>query len=175
VNAKEKLGIGCELLDLVELIRVVERHLLDVLLSCIANVGFGLAWLSVDDARWVNASLECKLNLSFGGTVETSTESCKQTKDLRVWVAFDSLKRMLLATILRATAVKKLTIVRLDSRQVHLPPQVLAVDITKVSDEESVFFTRFAYVLVNSLDTLLESLRDQLLAQSMTIGREVCR
>jgi len=63
---------------------------------------------------------------------------------------------------------------RLDSRQVHLPPQMLTVDITKISDEESVFFTRFANVLINGPDTLLESLRDQLLAQSMTIGRKVC-
>lgn len=88
-NADEKLSIREEFLDLVKLVGVVESHLLDSVGRCVADVGVGLAWLSVDDAGWLGAHLKNLLDLGLGGTVETGAERLEQTKDHWVWVALD--------------------------------------------------------------------------------------
>jgi len=50
---------------------------------------------------------------------------------------------------------------------------VLTIDITKISNEESVFLARLADILINILDAILESLEDQLLANSRAIDSRI--
>lgn len=88
-NADEEIGIWEELLNLVELVGVVESHLLNSVGCGVADVGIGLAGLGVDDARWLGAHLKNLLDLGLGGTVETGAERLEQTKDHWVWVALD--------------------------------------------------------------------------------------
>lgn len=88
-DAQEEFGIGEELFDLVQLIRVVKRHLLDSLFGGVANVGLGLARLSVDDARGINTQAQDHLDLGLGSAVKASAELSEETQNLRVWVAFD--------------------------------------------------------------------------------------
>lgn len=47
-NAEEQLGIRAELLDLVELVDIVECHLLHASRRGVAQVRLGLAWLEED-------------------------------------------------------------------------------------------------------------------------------
>jgi len=64
--------------------------LLDSLLPCETNIRLGLARLGVDDPGWIDSQLENCLNLSFGGTIEPSAQTCKKPEHLRVGVALDS-------------------------------------------------------------------------------------
>jgi hypothetical protein len=56
-----------------------------------------------------------------------------------------------------------LTIEGPDSREILLPAKMLAVDLSEVSNEESVFVARLTHLMVNGLHTLVESLTDELL------------
>ncbi len=70
-NAQEELGIGEMGFGFVKLICVIECHLLDALRGCIAHIGFGLAWLGVDDAGRIHAQREDLFDLGLGRTVKT--------------------------------------------------------------------------------------------------------
>lgn len=61
---------------------------------------------------------------------------------------------------------RQLTIVRLDTRQVLLPPQVLTVDLTQISDEEGVLVANVTDIVIDSLDTALQSCANELLGFS---------
>lgn len=63
----------------------------------------------------------------------------------------------------------QLTIVRLDTSQVLLPAQVLAVDLAQVSDEESVLVADVTDVMIDSLDTALQSGANELLGIARAI------
>lgn len=88
-DAEEELGIGEELLDLVELVGVIEGHLLDAAVGGVAHVRLGLAGLRVDDAGGVDAHLEDLLDLGLGGTVEAGSELGEEADDFGVGVALD--------------------------------------------------------------------------------------
>ena len=92
-NAQEELGIWKELLDLVKLVRVVKGHLLDANLGGVANVGLGLAGLSIDDAGRVHAELQDGVDFGLGCTVKAIPEGRKEAQDLRIGVAFDRYQR----------------------------------------------------------------------------------
>lgn len=53
-----------------------------------------------------------------------------------------------------------LTIERLHTREILLPTQVLAIDLSEVSDEESVFVAGLAKLMIDSLGTALQGLAD---------------
>lgn len=55
---------------------------------------------------------------------------------------------------------------RLDPAQVLLPAQVLAVDLAQVTNEEGIFFASAASILIDRLDTALQSIPNQLLCFS---------
>lgn len=140
-DAEVELCIREEGLDLVELITVVKSHLLDILLGSVAQVALGLARLSIDNTRRVNTLTQDKLNLRLAGTVEARSKSSQQANDHGIRVALDSK-------------------VRDDTAQVFLPAQVLAVDISKVGDEEGVFITSLAVIGVDGLHMLLQRRAD---------------
>lgn len=58
---------------------------------------------------------------------------------------------------------KPLTIEGLDARQVHLPAEVLAVDLTEVGHKEGVLLSGLAVLVVNALHALAEGIANQLL------------
>lgn len=88
-DAEEELGIWEELLDLVELVGVIESHLLDSAVRCVSNVRLGFAWLGVDDTSWVNAHLQDLLDFGLGGTVKPSSQLGEKANDFGVGVALD--------------------------------------------------------------------------------------
>jgi hypothetical protein len=53
--------------------------------------------------------------------------------------------------------------VRLDASEILLPAHVLAVDVAEVSNEKGILIADVAGVVVNSLDTALQSRANQLL------------
>lgn len=59
-----------------------------------------------------------------------------------------------------------LTIVRLDTSQVLLPPKVLTVDLAQVSDKKGVLIAHVTNVVVDSLDTALQSCANELLGDA---------
>jgi hypothetical protein len=67
--------------------------------------------------------------------------------------------------------------VGLDPAQVLLPAEMLAVDLAQVSYEESIFFAKLAGIVVDSLDTGLQGLSNQLFSlcgtSAMIISSEV--
>lgn len=75
-----------------ELICIVECHLLDIVAGSIANIRVRLAWLSIDDAARVNISFDNLFNLGFGGTVKASTKCCQELNDSLIGVALDRFK-----------------------------------------------------------------------------------
>lgn len=56
-----------------------------------------------------------------------------------------------------------LTIEGPDPREILLPAKMLAVDLSEVSNEESIFVARLTHLMVNGLHALVESLTDELL------------
>lgn len=78
-DAQEELGIWVYLFNLVQLVGVVKGHLLDSLLCGVADIGLGLAGLSVDDARRIDPLTQHHLNLGFGCAVEASAECGEKT------------------------------------------------------------------------------------------------
>ena len=140
-DAEVQLSIREKGLDLVQLITVVKSHLLDILLGSVAQVALGLARLSIDNTRRVNTLAQDKLNLRLAGTVEARSKSSQQANDHGIRVALDSK-------------------VRDDTTQMFLPAQVLAVDVSKVGDEEGVFITGLAVIGVDGLHMLLQRRAD---------------
>lgn len=65
--------------------------------------------------------------------------------------------------------VPRLTIVRLDTLQVLLPTQVLAVDLAHIGDEKGVFISCFTRVLINAGDALLQSVANHLFGDGQAI------
>ena len=63
----------------------------------------------------------------------------------------------------------KLTIMGLDTLQVFLPAQMLAVDVAHVGNKESIFVARLASVLVNVLYALLQGTADHGLGHGLSI------
>jgi hypothetical protein len=53
-------------------------------------------------------------------------------------------------------------IVRPDSPQVFLPTDVLAVDLTQIGYEEGIFFSYATGILINTFNTILQSITNQL-------------
>jgi hypothetical protein len=140
-DAEVELCVREDGLDLVQLVAVVEGHLLDILLCSVTQVALGLARLRVNDARRVNACTQDQFDLRLAGTVEARSEGSQQANDHWVRVALDSK-------------------VRDDAAQVFLPAQMLAVDVSKVGNEEGVFVSRLAVIGVNSLHMLLQRCSD---------------
>lgn len=91
-DAQKELSSWIELLDLVELIGVVECHLLNALVGRVAHIRVGLAWLSINDAAWVDAHLQDLFNLCLRGTIEASSKLRQKANDLGVGVTFDRFK-----------------------------------------------------------------------------------
>lgn len=52
----------------------------------------------------------------------------------------------------------KLTIKRLNTREIQLPSHVLSVDIPQVSDEESIFLASIACLMIDILYSILEGI-----------------
>jgi hypothetical protein len=63
----------------------------------------------------------------------------------------------------------ELTIVRLNALQMVLPAQVLAIDITHVGDEKSIFVASLARVVVDVLHPLLQGTSDHLLGDIVSL------
>jgi hypothetical protein len=84
-----QLSIGEELLGLVELIGIVEGHLLHASVGSVANIRLGLAWLRVDDAGGVDADLENRLNFVLRSAIEAEAELGHETQNLWIRVALD--------------------------------------------------------------------------------------
>ena len=125
-DAKEEFGVGEELGDLVKLIGVVESHLLDTHILDVSDVRVGLAWLSINDAVRAETKLQNFLNLSLGGTIETSAERGKELDDLNVRVALDGYTCVTPCSC--CGPVIKLTVEGSNAREVLLPAEVLAID-----------------------------------------------
>jgi hypothetical protein len=142
-DAEVELCLREESLDLVQLVTVVECHLLDILLGRVAQVALGLARLGVDDTRRIDARTQDQLDLGLAGTVEARSEGSQQANDHRIRVALDSE-------------------VWNDTSEVFLPAQVLTVDISKVGNEEGVFISRLAVIGVDGLHMLLQRRADHL-------------
>lgn len=155
-DAQEQLGIGEELGNLVQLVRVVKGHLLDTSSLDVADVRVGLAWLSVDDVLGSGAQRQGLLDLAFGSAVKPSAETRKESNDIGVGVALDGIEGT-------------------DSRESLLPTEVLTVDLAEISYEESLFIASFAKLMVNSVDTLVKSLSNKLLAYSSAIGDRILK
>jgi hypothetical protein len=62
------------------------------LVGSIANVGVGLAWLSIDDTVWLNTRLQDLFNFGLGGTIKARSKLRQKSDDLGVRVAFDRYK-----------------------------------------------------------------------------------
>ena len=88
-DAEVQLGVGGDLLGLVQLVGVVEGHLLDASVGSIAQVALGLARLGVDDAGRINTHLQDGLNLVLRGAVEAQSQLGEKAKDLGVGIALD--------------------------------------------------------------------------------------
>lgn len=88
-DAEVQLGVGRNLLGLVELVGVVKGHLLDTSVGSIAQIALGLARLGVDDAGRIHAHGQDRLDLVLGSAIETRAQFGEQTKDLGVRVALD--------------------------------------------------------------------------------------
>ena len=73
-----------------KLVRIVECHLLDTHFGSIANIGLGLARLSIDDAGRIDSQLQHLFDFRLGGTVEAGAKLGKQAENLVVRVTFDS-------------------------------------------------------------------------------------
>ena len=54
-----------------------------------------------------------------------------------------------------------ITVKRLDPLQVHLPTQVLTIHIAHVCYKKGIFFSGVTNVLIDGIDTVLQSLADQ--------------
>lgn len=91
-DAQEELGLGVELGDLVELVAVVKRHLLDADRPDEADVRVGLAKLGVDDALGGHPHGQHLLDLRLGSAFEAGAEGGEQAEDLGVGVALDGVK-----------------------------------------------------------------------------------
>ena len=61
------------------------------------------------------------------------------------------------------------TVMRLDTSQILLPAQMLAVDLAQVSDEEGILVANVTDVVVDSLDTALQSGANELLGAARAI------
>lgn len=73
-NSKDKLSIREERLDLVEFFSIIKCHLLDILLLRVTNERLLFAWISIDNARRVNAKAEDLLDFSLASTIETNSK-----------------------------------------------------------------------------------------------------
>jgi len=143
LDTQIQLSIRAELLGLVEFLGIVKGDLLDAVLGGVLEVGGDLAWLGEDDAGGIDAHFEDLLDLGFGGTVEAGAKGGEEAKDLRVWIALDR-------------------IVWLDTRQIELPAQMLAIDFAQISYKEGILIADFAVLRINISNTLCESLPNQL-------------
>lgn len=140
-DAEVELSVRENSLDLVQLVAVVKGHLLDILLGGVAQVALGLARLRIDDAGRVNTRLQDHLNLRLAGAIKASSKGGQELNDHRVRVALDSK-------------------VRNDTSQVLLPAEVLAVDVSKVRDEEGILVASLAVISVDGLHVLLQGRSD---------------
>ena len=70
-------------------------------------------------------------------------------------------------------ARRVLTIVRLDTLEILLPAQVLAVDVSHVGDEKSILVAGLARVFIDVLHALLQGVANHLLGNGLSILMEV--
>lgn len=161
-DTEEELGAGVQLGDLVELIGVVEGHLLDPDRLDVADVRVGLAGLGIDDTLGLGADGQDLLDLRLGGAVEAGAELGKEPDDLGVRVALDSWA-MSVKFRLGVQQRRRRTVEGLDAGQVLLPAEVLAVDLAEVCHEEGVLVAGVTHLVVDGDDALVESVADQLL------------
>lgn len=152
-DAEEELRVWEELLDLVQLVGVIESHLLDSAIGCVSHVRLGLAWLSVDDPSWVNAHLQDLLDFGLGGTVKPGSQLSEKANDFGVGVALD--RYFNVSPVFNNGQSGKRTIERLNPWKVQFPSHVLPVDIAQVSDEEGILLASFACFVINILDPIL--------------------
>jgi hypothetical protein len=143
-----------------ELIGVVESHLLDPLASSITNVRVSLARLSIDNATGFNVHLKDLFDFGLGGAVKASAELRQKANNLGVRIALD---RFIPLDSVTRLWKKYLTIERLDSRQIQLPPHMLPIDLAEIGYEERVFFARLADIMIDTFDPFLQSFSNQLL------------
>jgi hypothetical protein len=132
--------------------------LFNPLASSITNVRVGLARLSIDNATGFNVHLEDLFDFGLGGAVKASTELRQKANDLRVRIALD---RFIPLDSVTRLWKKYLTIERLDSRQIQLPPHMLPIDLAEISYEECIFVSWLADVMIDAFDPSLQSFSNQ--------------
>jgi hypothetical protein len=71
-DSEKQLGAREKLFGFVQLIRVVEGHLLDTMLGSITHIGLGLAGLGVDDAGRLHTYFEDLFDLGLRRAVKAS-------------------------------------------------------------------------------------------------------
>lgn len=79
--------------DFVQLVDVVERHLVDAGFGCCADKRRGFAWVGEYDLGGADsAEREDLVDLLVGCAVEASAECSEKTEDVWIWVCFDGWK-----------------------------------------------------------------------------------
>jgi hypothetical protein len=106
--------------------------------------------LGIDDTARIDAHVKDLVDLGLGGAVKAVTQSSQELQDLGVGVAFNSIKG-------------------LDTRKIHFPTQMLAVNLAQVGHEEGVFLSGLAKVMVNALNSLTEGIANQLPRQQFVV------
>lgn len=104
-DTDDEFGVRMGACDLVELVDVVERHLVDAGFGCCADKGRGLAWVGEDDLGGTDsAEREDLVDLLVGRAVKAGAESSEKTEDVGIWVGFDGWKESVYAKIERRVA-----------------------------------------------------------------------
>lgn len=92
-DADDEFGVRMGACDLVQLVDVVERHLVDAGFGCRADERRGFAWVGEYDLRGADSTeSEDLVDLLVGRTVEACAECSEKTEDVWVWVRFDGWK-----------------------------------------------------------------------------------
>ena len=91
-DAQNHLCIGINLMNLVQLIRVIECHEMDAMISGIPDVRDWLAGVGVYDIGRGHAKLEHGVDLAHAGAIEAPAEWDESPQELRVGVALDGIE-----------------------------------------------------------------------------------
>jgi len=119
-DSQDTFGVRMILFDLVELVLVVESHVLDAYLMRISNIRGLLARIGKYDAMRGNTQVEHSLDLVLARTVKASAQEGEQLEQHAVRVAFDG-------------------IMGLDTRQTCYPVYVLVAYVFEVNNVKWIF------------------------------------
>jgi len=94
-DAEHQLGVGVNLLDLVELKLIVEGHKINIVLGSEGDHALCLAAVSVDDVGWLRAGKsENHLDLTSGSAVEFDSHRCEGSQNDGIRVALHGVERL---------------------------------------------------------------------------------